>query len=183
MLTSRRCLMPSGLMQLIMASVTKDQVGRVHDVSRYFFNQVTSMARFLASMSRRSIPPLLLGLYSHFRLRGGFFRSHRKSRVSLVSAFRTDLGMPWAVVRNCVITPTVICRMSRLASSVGLLEFQLSRVSFILSMIGFQGCVASVLFPIQAPRHLMAWLLLEILISSCRGGSSGWRRLVEITEL
>ena len=66
--TSCRHLIPSGLIQLVIASVTKVHAGRAPDVLRYFFSQDTSIAMFLASISRRSMPPSFRGLYRRFRL-------------------------------------------------------------------------------------------------------------------
>ena len=108
--------------------------------------------------------------------------SQIKSRIILVRVLVTDFGIPCAAVRNWVIAPIVICTISRLASSVGLLLFQFLRVDLILSIIGFQGWVRLVLFPIHAPRHRMACPLLASLIFSCRGRSSGWSFLVCITR-
>ena len=62
-----------------------------------------------------------------------------KSLVILVRVLQTGFGMPWALVRNCVIAPTVIWIIRHLASGVGLLLFHLSKDCLILLMIRFQG--------------------------------------------
>lgn len=76
--------------------------------------------------------------------------------------------------------PTVICIISRLASSVGLLLLHSSSDCLILSIIGFHGWVWSVLLPIHAPRHLMAVPSCAIFIVFWRLMSSGWSFLVAI---
>ena len=80
-----------------------------------------------------------------------------------------DLGIPWALVRNCVMVPTVIWMISHLASMVGLLLFHWLNTILILSVIGFQGWSWLVLFPIQGPRQRMVWPSLAISIVSCSG--------------
>lgn len=62
-----------------------------------------------------------------------------KSLVSLVRVLHMDFGMPWALVRNCVIAPTIICIIKCLVSSVGLHLLHLSSDCFILLIIRFQG--------------------------------------------
>ena len=180
--TSWSDLIPSGFMQLTIASVTKAHCGQLLDVSRYFLSHVISIAVFLASRSRSSIPPSLISLCSLFILIGGdFFRSQMKSLVILLRVSHTGFGMPCVLVRNCVMAPTVSCIISCLASRVGLCLFQSSRDCLILSIIGFQGCVWLVLLPIHAPRHLMVLLSFAILISSWSLWSSGWSFLVVVT--
>ena len=62
MLTSRNDLIPSGLIQLMIASVVKAHCGRFWDVSRYLLSHIVSITVFLASRSRSSMPPSFFGL-------------------------------------------------------------------------------------------------------------------------
>ena len=84
------------------------------------------------------MPPSFLGLCRCFRLIGSdFFLFQIKLYVSLVSVLSTDLGIPWALVRNWIMEPTVISMISCLILRVGLFTFHWSRECLILSSIGF----------------------------------------------
>ena len=72
--------------------------------------------------------------------------------------------MPCAFVRNCVIPATTICIINLFMSRVGFKQAHLSRVAFILSVMGDQGCASSSLLPIQAPRTLVAVPSMAILM-------------------
>ena len=61
-------VIPSMFMQFIIASIVKVQVGWLRDLSVYDFSHVSSIAWFLASRSRRLIPPFVLGFVRLLRL-------------------------------------------------------------------------------------------------------------------
>ena len=80
MLTLFRHCIPDGRMQLMMVSVTKAQVGRRGDVSRYFFSQIVSMVRLRVLRSSNAMPPSLRGFWSRCRLIGEDFWPFQRKR-------------------------------------------------------------------------------------------------------
>ena len=95
-----------------------------------------------------------------------------KDLIIVCRDFATVFGIPCALVRYCVIPPTIIWTMSCFASMVGRDVAHWSSLSFILSIICDHGCVWSTLFPIQAPRTLVGLPSLAIFISRLSGSSS-----------
>ena len=168
-------VIPSLLMQFIIASMAYVQVGCCQDLSMQVFSQVSSIAWFLASMSKRSIPPLSLGFLRFSRLmpRGVLLPFQRKFRLIEFIDSVTMHGIPCAFVRNCVMPSTVICIIRCFASRVGLEHAQQLSLSFILSRTVVHGWASSILFPIQAPRMQVGWPSVAIRIPGGRRWSSG----------
>ena len=134
-------------------------------------------ASFLAFMFRRFIPPCPTGFINCSWLRPGGVLSllHTKFLIIRCSDVVTVVGMPWALVRNWVMPPTVIWVIRCFASRVGFEVVQLSSVFLILSSVVLHGCAWSTLFPIHAPRMRVGLPSSAILIPGGSGVSVGWR--------
>ena len=95
-------------------------------------------------------------------------------RVILIRAFSMFGGIPWAMVRNWVNPPTTACTINFLPIIVRYDVPHLSRCLFILSITGSHGTASFVLFPIHAPKNLIALPSSAIFIRSSRPLQSCW---------
>lgn len=106
--------------------------------------------------------------------------SQMKFWISFVSASRIVSGIPCAFVRNWVRPPTIACTISLFPLSVGWTDFHLSRSLWMRSIMGSQGLVSRVLFPIHAPSDRIASPSFAIRTSFCIGVSSRWSFRVQV---
>jgi hypothetical protein len=170
-----RCEVPGGAALLIIKSVSMVQVGCERVRFRYDFSHMISMASFLAWMFSRFRPPSLRGWHRKLRvILGDESSSHIKSRISLVRAVSTEVGIPCAWVRNWVWPHTMACTMVFLPKRVGLPLPHWFRSFLMRSRIGSQGVVAFVWFPIHALRERMALPSEAIWIWLFMGDMSSW---------
>ena len=140
---------------------------------RYVFNQMISIASFLALMSRTFSPPLWMGRHRVAMAIWGLIPwFHRNLLIIFVSASLMCEGIPWAFARNCVWPPMIACMMTCFPLRVRCTLSHRSSFVLIVSSTGSQGVRSRVSLPIHAPRILMASPSQAILISGGKGLSS-----------
>ena len=123
-------------------------------------------------------PPSSIGLCRTSRASlGEESFSHMKSHIILVMAFSMCLGIPCAFIRNWVCPPTITWIIFALPIMVGFDFPHLPRFLCILSRVISHSAVLLALFPIQAPRDLIASLSFAILILGFSGLASSWSTL------
>src|SRR5216683_1250465 len=127
-------------------SVLAAHIGCDNEKFRFFFNQMMSIASFLTDMSRRSSPPSFIGWHNMLQaILGDESSSHMKPFIILFRAVSMCQGIPCVLARNCMWPPTTAWIISFLPFRVGCSLFHLSRLLFILSVIGLWSCSFSFL--------------------------------------
>src|ERR1700683_744165 len=103
----------------ISTSATRAHIGLSGPVVMYFFSHIIWIASFLALMSSKLIPPLSDGVFIVFRFIEALFPSHTRVLIIFCSFVSISLGIPWTVVRYCVIPPANMLTISLLDMMVG----------------------------------------------------------------
>src|ERR1700683_4226717 len=127
------------------------------------------MALFLACMSSSLMPPSSSGALITFKLTDAFLPSQTRELIIFCILYSISFGIPWTVVRYCVIPPANILTISLRDMRVGCLWSHLSKVACILSRLLDQTASSSIPFPTHPPSILIGSLYLAMWMLSGRG--------------
>jgi hypothetical protein len=108
-----------------------------------------------------------------FRFTEAFFPSHTRVLIIFCTLVSTSFGIPWTVVRYCVIPPANMLTTSLLEISVGCRWSHLTNIACILSRFLDHTAPLSTLLLIQPPSIRVGSRSFAIWISWLRGALPG----------